>query len=315
MKQILIIFISMVLLTRCARENNVVVQTCDTCSHHTDTSKTKTDTTTTALDTIPVSIAVSGDSSFFEKLSSPSPVSLTVVIKNKEGIFIKGIPVIFSAGPQSGSLNHDTTNTDAQGAAYAVWTLNPQSDSNQQVIAKVVYKNTSLSVSFHALLTHDTLYNYIGTLTMDSTNMPGGGFIGYTGDSTNAPDPFMIVSDSMALSNGIPYPFELDGMIIPSFQLGEHGISGPAMMTINQFLYPQTQVNYEVGGLIIVDVTNTRTFTNPEPCTVTMNWELRGSGSSYIAYLLETVSSPTRGTFTNGRTGKIVITSTQKIVH
>ncbi len=163
------------------------------------------------MDTIPVSISISGDSSFFEKLSSPSPIYLSVLIRNKEGSIIKGVPVAFSAGLHSGSLNHDTTNTDAQGMANAIWTLGPQADTSQQVIAKVVYKNTSLSVSFHALLTHDTLYNYIGTLTMDSTNMPGGGYYRFHTDTTNAPDPFTIVSDPLALSNGIPYPFELDG--------------------------------------------------------------------------------------------------------
>ena len=229
-------------------------------------------------DTIPVYIAISGDSSFVKKLSSPGPVALSVVIKNKAGNFIKGVSVVFSAGPQSGSLNHDTTATDAQGTAYAVWTLNPQMDTSQQVIAKVVYKNTSLSVNFHALLTHDTLYNYTGTLTMDSTKMPGGAFIGFT-DTTNAPDPFTVVSDSMALSNGIPYPFELDRMMKPTFQLGEHGVGGSAMMTINQFLYPQIQVSYEVDGLIIIEVTGTRTFTYPESCTVTMYWQLRGFGT------------------------------------
>jgi len=307
MKQFLIIFICMVLLIRCTSKNNLSNQTCSTCSQHTDTTQT-------ALDTIPVSIAISGDSIFFEKLSSQGPFSLAVVIKNKEGNFIKGIPVVFSTGLNSGSLNHDTTITDTLGAAYAIWTPNPQTDTSQQVIAKVVYKNTNLFVSFHAQLPQDTLYNYIGTLTMDSTNMPGGIFVGFT-DTTNAPDPFTIISDSMALSNGLPYPFELDGMIIPTFQPGEHGIGGSAMMTINQFLYPQMQVNYEVGGLIILDVTTTKTFTDPVPCTVTMQWEIRGSGSSYEAYLKETVSSPTKGTFTNGRTGKIVITSTQMVIH
>ena len=314
MKQFLIIFICIVLLIRCARENNHVVQICDTCSRHTDTTGSKTDTTKTTLDTIPVSIAIYGDSSFFEKLSSPGPVSLAVVIRNKAGNFIKGVLVVFSAGLNNGLLNHDTTNTDAQGAAYAVWTLNSQTDTSQQVIAKVVYKNTSLSVRFHALLTHDTLYNYTGILTMDSTNMPGGGFVGFT-DTTNAPDPFTVVSDSMALSNGIPYPFELDGMIKPTFQPGEHGVGGSAMMKINQFLYPQIQVSYEVDGLNIIEVTSTKTFTNPVACTVTMYWQLRSTGNSYNAYLLETVSSPAQGTFTNGRTGKIVITSAQTVVH
>jgi hypothetical protein len=318
MKKFLIIFISIVLLIRCTSKNNLVVQpaiqTCDTCSHHTDTSKSKTDTTTIALDTIPASIVIYGDSSIIEKISSPSPVSLTVAIKNKEGNFIKGVPVVFSAGLNSGSLNHDTTNTDMWGTANAVWTLNPQADTSQQVIAKVVYKNTNLSVSFHAMLTHDTLYNYIGTLTMDSTGGPAYFFPGFN-DTTNAPDPFTISSDSMALSNGIPYPFELDGLIIPTiFQPGEHGIGGTAMMTINQFLYPKIYVNYEVSGLTIIDITNTKTFTNPEPCTVTMQWDIRGEGSPSEAYLLETVSSPTKGTFTNGHTGKIVFTSVQMIV-
>jgi hypothetical protein len=119
----------------------------------------------------------------------------------------------------------------------------------------------------------------------------------------------------MALSNGIPYPFEFLGMMIPTLQPGVHGVSGTAMMSINQFLYPEIRVNYEVGGFNIIEVTTTRNFTSPEPCTVTMYWQIRGGGNSYDAYLLETVSSPTKGTFTNGRTGKIVITSTQTIVH
>ncbi len=307
MKKFLIIFIWMVLLIRCTSKNNLANQPCDTCLQHTDTTRT-------VLDTIPVSIAISGDSIFFEQLSSQGPFSLAVVIKNKEGNFIKGVPVVFTAGMNSGSLNHDTTITDTLGTAYAVWTPSPQTDTSQLVIAKLIYKSTNLFVSFHARLPQDTLYNYAGTLTMDSTSMPGGSFVGFV-DTTNAPDPFTIVSDSMALSNGISYPFELDGMIIPTFQLGEHGISGSATMTINHFTYPQLQVNYEVGGLIILDVTTTRTFTIPEPCTVMMQWEIRGEGNSYNAYLLETVSSPTKGTFTNGRTGKIVITSTQTIVH
>jgi hypothetical protein len=308
MKKFLIIFIWMVLLIRCTSKNNLANQTCDTCSQHIDT-------THTTLDTIPVSIAISGDSIFFEQLSSQGPFSLGVVIKNKEGNFIKGVPVVFSAGMNSGSLNHDTAITDTLGMAYAIWTPSPQTDTSQLVIAKLIYKSTHLFVSFHARLPQDTLYNYAGTLTMDSTSMPGGSFVGFFGDSTNAPDPFTIVSDSMALSNGMPYPFEFDGMMMPTFQPGEHGIGGSAMMTINQFLYSQMQVNYEVGGLIIMDVTTTKTFTSPEPCTVKMQWEIRGSGNSYEAYLLETVSSPTKGTFTNGRTGKIVITSTQMIVH
>jgi hypothetical protein len=314
MKQFLFILICTVLLTRCTNKNNLVVPHCDTCSQHTDTGVTKKDTTKTALDTIPFSIAISGDSSFFENLSSQIPVSLAVVIKNKEGNFIKGVPVLFSAGPQNGSLNHDTAYTDTQGAANAIWTPGPQTDASQQVIAKVVYKNTSLSVNFHTLLAHDTVYNYIGTLIMDSTDMPGGGFVGAIGP-TNTPDPFTIVSDQLALSNGIPYPFELDGMMMPIFQPGEHGVNGFATMTINQLQYPPIQVSYEVGGMNILEVTTTSSFTNPEPCTVTMHWQLRGSGNAYFAYLLETVSSPTKGTFTNGRTGKIAITSTQTVVH
>ena len=313
MTRFLIIFILIVLLIRCARENNVVVPPpCDTCSHKVDSGGSKTDTTTkTILDTVPYSMAILGDSSFFEKLSSPSPVSLSVVVKNKSGNFIKGVPVVFSAGPNSGSLNHDTIHTDAQGMANALWTLSPQADTAQQVTAKVVYKNTSLSVHFQALLFHDTLYNYTGTLTMDSTNMPGAAFIGFTGDSTNAPDPFTITSDSMALSNGVPYPIELDGLINPTFQLGEHGVGGSAIMTINHYLYPRVQVSYEVSGLTIMEVTNTVSFTGSDPCTVTMYWQIRNGN----AYLLETVSSPTKGTFTNGRTGKIVITSTQTVIH
>ncbi|HEX3768395.1 MAG TPA: hypothetical protein VHT72_08460, partial [Puia sp.] len=198
MTRFLILFTLMLQMIRCARENNVVVPPpCDTCSHKVDTGGSKTDTTKkTLLDTIPFSITILGDSSFLEKLSSPIPVSLSVVVKNKAGNFIKGVPVVFSAGLNSGSLNHDTIHTDTQGMVNAIWTLGPQADTAQRVTAKVVYKNTSLSVGFQALLTHDTTYNYTGTLTMDSTNMPGGAFVGFTGDSTNAPDPFTFASDS-----------------------------------------------------------------------------------------------------------------------
>ncbi len=305
MKKFLIIFIWMVLLIRCTSKNNLANQTCDTCSHHMDTTRT-------ALDTIPISIAISGDSIFFEQLSSQGPFSLAVVIKNKEGNFIKGVPVVFSAGMNSGSLNHDTAITDTLGMASAIWTPSPQTDTSQQVIAKLIYKNTNLFVSFHAQLPQDTLYNYTGTLTMDSTNMPGSTLIGFFGDSTNAPDPFTISSDSLALSNGIPYPIELDGLMMPTtFQPGEHGIGGSAILKINHILYPRVEVNYEYSGYTIMEVSDTTTFTNPEPCTVMMYWQIRGGD----AYLLETVSSPTRGTFTNGRTGKIVITSTQMVIH
>ncbi len=289
MKKFLIIIICGVLLIRCTSKDNLVVQSCDTCSQHIDTSKSKKDTTTTTivtvLDTIPVSISIAGagDSSFFEKLSSPSPIYLSVLIRNKEGSIIKGVPVAFSAGLHSGSLNHDTTNTDAQGMANAIWTLGPQADTSQQVIAKVVYKNTSLSVSFHALLTHDTLYNYIGTLTMDSTNMPADGII--TTDSTNAPDPFTIVSDPLALSNGIPYPFELDGVMIPTLLPGEHGRGEFVRMTINQQSY-SARFNYEVGGHIIIEATTTGTFTNRNPALLRCpgNYEARKTPITHISW-------------------------------
>ena len=137
------------------------------------------------------------------------------------------------------------------------------------------------------------------------------------GDSTNRPDPFTITSDSLALSNGVAYPFELDGLRFPHLQLGEHGECGYfGIMRINHFLY-YLNVCYEVGGLIIMDITKTDTYTSPEAYTVTMQWELRGTGwpvgLSGEASLLETVSSPTRGTFTNSRTG--TYTTTEQISH
>jgi hypothetical protein len=294
-----------------------VVTGCDTCTHHIDSSSSgsKTDTTKTILaDTVPFTMTIYGDSSFIENKSSLTPASLAVVIKNKEGNFIKGASVVFSPAPNSGSLDHDTVNTDDQGVARALWTLNPLADSGQTVIAKVNYKNTNLSVSFSGLIAHDTVYNYTGTITMDSTNMPGGAFIGFY-DSTNAPDPFTISSDLMALMNGVPYPFELDGIINPILQPGEHGVGGSASMTINQIAYG-LKVSYEVGGFTIMETSTVpTTFTGPDPCTVTMYWQIRGGAGNYSAYLLETVSSPTKGTFTNGRTGKIVMTSTQMVIH
>ena len=137
-------------------------------------------------------------------------------------------------------------------------------------------------------------------------------------DSTNRPDPFTIPSDPMALSNGVAYPFEMDSMRFPHLEMGEHGQCGfHSIMTINHFLYRPVTVCYEVGGLIIMDVTETHSYTSPETFTVTMQWELRGRGwpvgFSGQAYLLETVSSPTRGTFTNSRTG--TFTTTGQISH
>jgi hypothetical protein len=245
-----------------------------------------------------------------EKISGLSPISLSVIVKNKEGKIIKGVPVSFTAEPNSGSVNPVSRNTDSFGVANTTWTLNPQLDTAEHVVAKVIYNNLDLFVTFHAAVVPDSLYKFIGTITMDSTNMPAP-FINYS-DTTNRPDPFTIPSDSLALTNGVHYPFELDSIRFPNFQPGEHGEGGSAFMTINQYVYPTVQVSYEVDGLIIFEVTATKTYTLPEPFTVTMYWQLRGSGNSSgisgMANLLETVSSPTRGTFTNGRTGKFETT-------
>jgi hypothetical protein len=72
------------------------------------------------------------------------------------------------------------------------------------------------------------------------------------------------------------------------------------------------KVSYEVDGLDIIEVTETKTFTSPEAFTVTMQWQIRAAGGpaglSGAAYLTETVSSPTRGTFSNSRTGTFMTT-------
>jgi hypothetical protein len=210
---------------------------------------------------------------------------------------IKGIRVSFTPTQNSGSVSPSLQITDNSGTASATWILNPQLDSAEELVAKVMAKDTDLSVRFHASVVQDHYYNFTGTLTMDSTLRPMA-FLYYY-DSANRPDPFTIPSDPMALSNGVAYPFELDSLRYPVFQPGEHGENGFSIMTINHFVYPRISVAYEVGGLIIMEVTATYTYTVPEPFTVTMQWEFR----SGTAYLLETVSSPTRGTYTNGRTG------------
>ncbi len=86
---------------------------------------------------------------------------------------------------------------------------------------------------------------------MDSTNKPC--ILLTFGDSTNRPDPFTIPSDPLALSNGVAYPFELDNIRFPHFQLGEHGEGGNCIMTINHVLYTGIHVSYEVGGLDIME--------------------------------------------------------------
>jgi hypothetical protein len=308
MKYFLTLIVLSSMLIKCTSKDNIVITPCDTCGHHTDTAKV-------ILDTVPVSITILTGDQMVEDSSKLTPISISVIVKNKEGQSIKGLAVSFTAAPNSGSISSALQKTDSSGKASVTWTLNPEPDTAEEVVAKVIYNNVDLSVQFHASVVENPYYNFSGTLTMDSTlNMLS---IISLLDSTNKPDPFVIPSDPMALSNSIAYPFELDSIRFPHFQLGEHGESGNCIMTINHFLYTTMRVNYEVGGLIIMDVTETDSYTSPEAYTVTMQWELRGSGGaagiSGEAYLVETVSSPTRGTFTNSRTG--TFTTTGEISH
>jgi hypothetical protein len=294
------------MLIRCSSKSNMVVTTCDTCGQH-----------KVIPDTVPVSITILTGDQKVENISALAPISVSVVVKNKEGKNIKGVTISFTAAPNSGSVSAASQKTDSSGTASATWTLNPQPDSAEVVLAKVIYNNIVLSVQFHASVVPNSYYNFSGTLTMDSTIGIGNSFVDPNPDPTNRPDPFTIPSDSLALSNGVAYPFELDSFQFPHLQQGEHGECGfYGIMRINHFLYGVT-VCYEVGGLIIIDVTKTDTYTSPEIYTVTMKWELRGEGwpvgLNGQAYLLETVSSPTRGTFTNSRTG--TFTTTGQISH
>jgi hypothetical protein len=312
-KYFLTIIVLSFVLIKCTSKDNIVIPPCDTCGRHTDTSGSKTDTskkdtTKVILDTVPVSITIQTGDQMVEDSSQLTPISITVIVKNKEGQGIKGVPVSFTAAVNSGSVNPASQKTDNYGLASATWTLNPQPDTAEGVVAKVIYNNIDLSVQFHASVIHNPFYNFSGTLIMDSTNKPT--FLPF-GDSTNSPDPFTIPSDPFALSNGVPYPFELDSIRFPHFQLGEHGEGGICNMTINHISYP-VHVSYEVDGLILMETTGTLSYSSPETFTVTMQWELRGGGGpagiSGAAYLLETVSSPTRGTFTNSRTGTFTTT-------
>jgi hypothetical protein len=320
MKYFLTLIILGIVLIKCTSKDNIVVTPCDTCGHHTDTSGSKTDTpkkdtTKVILDTVPVSITILTGDQTVEYTSRLTPISISVIVKNKEGKGIKGVAVSFTAAPNSGSVSTPLQKTDSSGTASATWTLNSL-DTAEEVVAKVIYNNIDLSVQFHASIVLNPYYSFSGTLTMDST-IGFFSFVDFHGDSTNRPDPFTIPSDSLALSNSVAYPFELDSLRFPHLQPGEHGECGYfGIMRINHSLY-YLSVCYEVGGLIIMDVTKTDSYTTPEPFTVTMQWELRGTGwpdgLSGEAYLLETVSSPTRGTFTNSRTGKF--TTTGQISH
>ena len=315
MKYFLTLIVLSCILINCTRKENIVIISCDTCGHHKDTTGSKTDTATKViLDTVPVSITILTGDQMVEDSSGLTPISISVIVKNKEGQGIKGLAVSFTAAPNSGSVSAPLQKTDNSGKASATWTLNPL-DSAEEVVAKVIYNNIDLSVQFHASVVANPYYNFSGTLIMDST-MGFTSFLNFF-DSTNRPDPFTIPSDSLALSNGVAYPFELDSMRFPHLQPGEHGRSGYSIMTLNHHVYPNILVNYEVGGLMIMDVTEMVSYTSPEAYTVTMQWEIRGTGwpvgISGQAYLLETVSSPTRGTFTNNRTG--TFTTTGQISH
>ncbi len=291
------------MLIRCSSKNNMVITPCDTCGQH-----------KVIPDTVPVSITILTGDQIIENVSALAPITVSVIVKNKEGKSIKGVTISFLPASNSGSVSSASQMTDSSGTASTTWTLNPQPDSNEVVLAKVIFNNIDLSVRFHASVVANPYYNFLGTITMDSTTQPS---LLTFGDSTNKPDPFTIPSDPMALSNGIAYPFELDSMQFPDLQPGEHGRGGYSIMTINHFLYTYLLVNYEVSGFLIMDITETKSYTSPEAYTVTMQWEFRGgwetTGISGFAYLLETVSSPTRGTFTNSRTG--TFTTTGQISH
>lgn len=283
MKYFLTLLILSGILIKCSNKNNLIVTPCDTCSIHTDT--------------VPASITILTGDQMVEVIYGLAPIPVSVIVKNKAGKSIKGITVSFTTTQNSGSVSPALQSTDDSGTVSATWILNPQVDTSEELVAKVMDNDINFSVRFHASVVQDLFYNFAGTLTMDSIVQPMN-FLPYS-DSANRPDPFTIPSDPMALSNGVAYPFELDSLWSPHFQLGEHGESRYSIMTINHFVYPKILVSYEVNGLVIMDVTATYTYTDPEPFTVTMQWEFR----SGAAYLLETVSSPTRGTFTNGRTG------------
>ena len=315
MKYFLTMIVLSCFLIKCTIKDNLVITPCDTCGHHTDTSKK--DTTKLILDTVPVSITILTGDQMVEDSSRLTPISISVIVKNKEGQSIKGVAVSFTAAPNSGSVSAALQNTDSSGKASATWTLSPGPDTAEEVVVKVIFNNIDLSVQFHASVVQNPYYNFSGTLIMDST-IGFGSVLPSPNDSTNRPDPFTIPTDPMALSNGVSYPFEMDSMRFPHLQPGEHGECGyHSIMTINRFLYTPMTVCYEVGGLIIMDVTETDSYTSPESYTVTMEWELRGTGwpvgFNGRAYLLETVSSPTRGTFTNSRTG--TFTTTGQISH
>jgi hypothetical protein len=291
MKYILILFVLSSMLIKCTSKDNIVIPP------------------KVIQDTVPVSITILTGDQMIEDIAALTPISISVIVKNKDGQSIGGVAVSFTVAPNSGSVSAALQKTDSSGKASATWTLNPVPDTAEQVVAKVIYNNIDLSVQFHASVLQDPYYSFSGTLIMDSTNKPT--FLAH-GDSTNGPDPFTIPGDPLALSNGIAYPFELDSISFPDLQPGEHGRGGNCIMTINHFLYPTVRVNYEVGGLIIMEVTETLSYTSPEAFTVTMQWQLRGSGGaagiSGAAYLNETISSPTRGTFFNSRTGTFVTT-------
>jgi Bacterial Ig-like domain (group 1) len=312
MKYFLVLIILSSMLIKCTSKNNLTATPCDTCGQHVDTGGSKTDTSKKViLDTVPVTITILTGDQMVENISGLDPISLSVVVKNKAGQSIKGVSISFTATQNSGSVSPASQFTDSAGMASANWTLNPQPDTAEEVVAKVIYNNIDLFVRFHASVIQNPYYNFTGTLIMSSTIDLVPSFLPFF-DSSNRPDPFTIPSDLMALSNDIAYPFELDSIRFPIFQPGEHGENGFSIMTINNYVYPEISVSYEVDGLIIMEVTSTITATVPESFTATMQWQFRWSKGvgqvGGMAYLIETVSSPTRGTFTNGRSGSFSMT-------
>ncbi len=212
------------------------------------------------VDSIPASITIDYGDNLIGIRGYVLYGSPTVLVKNKAGNPLKGIPLSFTPCTGCGTVNWvfeiacpgctpvpvDTIfYTNSDGKASANWVLGTLSDSIQTLTAKV-RDSSNLSVTFKAITRYYKLHNYIGTINIVAP-----------GDSSGVAAPFLLPY------NGItPYqvntnmPLEMDSMSL----VVNHYVISPQTIIINGdtvMRYGKTTlgccdfysgINYQSGG-------------------------------------------------------------------
>jgi hypothetical protein len=151
--------------------------------------------TSTVPDPIPASISILYGDWLYGTRGYGMPGDLAVVVKNKEGILLNGIPVSFSAGVDCGFASLSAAVTNPAGYVEFSWSLGTSPDSIQTLKVQL-QKDTNISVTFHAVAQDIKKYHFVGTLRIV--------------DTTNVGPPYLGPPDFPALSNNTDMPFIID---------------------------------------------------------------------------------------------------------